>query len=73
MSNVLIGTSSDDTINQLQVNGSIKSAQFKLSSLNTAPTSSTASGTLGEIRIDGNYIYVCKAPNSWVRSPLSSF
>ena len=71
--NLLLGTSVNDGVNQLQVNGSIISSQFRLSSLNTAPISSTASGTYGEIRVDGNYIYVCKATNTWVRSPLSSF
>jgi len=71
--NVLIGSSINDGVNKLQVNGSVISTQFKLSSLNTAPISSTASGTLGEIRIDGNYIYVCTATNTWVRSILASF
>ena len=70
---LLLNTTSDDGINQLQVNGSIKSTQFILSAMNTAPSSSTASGTLGEIKIDGNYIYVCTATNTWVRSILASF
>ena len=71
--NVLIGTSINDGVNKLQVNGSVLSTQFRLSSMNTAPSTSTASGTLGEIRIDGNYIYVCTSTNNWVRSILASF
>jgi hypothetical protein len=71
--NTIIGSSINDGVNKLQINGSVISTQFKLSSLNIAPISSTASGTLGEIRIDGNYIYVCTATNTWVRSILASF
>ena len=71
--NWLLNSTTDDGVNLLQVNGSIISSQFRLSSLNTAPTSSTASGSLGEIRYTTNYIYLCVATNTWVRSPLSSF
>ena len=38
-----------------------------------APASSSAPGETGEIRIDANFIYVCVAPNSWVRAALSSW
>lgn len=48
-------------------------SQLKLSALNTAPSSSTASGTFGEIRITSTYIYVCTATNTWVRSALSTW
>ena len=36
----------------------------------TAPASSTATGTKGEIRYDDNYMYVCIATNTWRRAPL---
>jgi hypothetical protein len=39
--------------------GTVKSTQFKLSTLNTAPTSKTAAGTIGEIKITATYIYIC--------------
>lgn len=39
----------------------------------TPPSSTTATGTKGEIRIDDNYIYTCVATNNWKRSPLSSW
>lgn len=63
-------TSTGDIIN---ANGTIRSTQYKLSNLNTAPASSTDTGTLGEIRITSTYIYVCTATNTWVRSALSTF
>jgi len=49
---------------------SIKTNQLKLSSLNTAPVNATATGVLGEIRITADYIYVCSATNTWVRTAL---
>jgi len=53
--------------------GALTSTQYKLSALNTAPTSSSDTGTTGEIRITSTYIYVCVAANSWVRSALSTW
>lgn len=55
--------------------GAVTSTQFKLSSLNTAPASATATGTAGEIRFgtDGR-IYICTATNTWIRSePLTTW
>ena len=49
------------------------SGQYQLSSLNTAPASSTATGTTGEIRITADYIYVCIATNTWKRIALSTW
>lgn len=69
----LIGTTSDDTINKLQVTGSVKATQYRLSALNTAPASATDTGTLGEIRIDANYIYICVATNTWKRSAIATW
>jgi len=70
--NVLIGTTVDSG-NKLKVNGDILSTQYKLSALNTAPTSATATGTLGEVRITATYIYVCTATNTWVRTALTTW
>jgi hypothetical protein len=76
--NVLIGTTTDAGY-KLDVNGtarvvtSITTAQFRLSALNTAPASATATGTLGEIRIDASYIYVCTATNTWKRSAITTW
>jgi len=51
----------------------VTSTQYRLSALNTAPATSTSTGTLGEIRIDGTAIYVCTATNTWVRALLTTF
>jgi hypothetical protein len=51
----------------------VTSTQYKLSSLNTAPISSSDTGTAGEIRITSGYIYVCTATNTWVRAALASW
>jgi len=67
------GTFTDDAVNRLQVSGSIKATQFRLSALNTAPASATATGVLGEIRYDANFMYVCVATNTWKRSALTTW
>jgi len=51
----------------------VTASQFKLTALNTAPTSATATGTTGEIRYDANYMYVCVATNTWKRSSLTTW
>lgn len=71
--NILVATTTDDGINKLQVNGPLVSTQYKISSLNTAPATSSSTGTLGEIRITAGFIYVCSATNTWVRSALATF
>jgi hypothetical protein len=66
-------SATDDGVNQLQVNGSTVATQYRISALNTAPSTSTSTGTLGEIRITAGYIYVCTATNTWVRAALVTF
>ncbi|MFD1604168.1 hypothetical protein ACFSJW_08315 [Flavobacterium artemisiae] len=53
--------------------GAVSAKSYKLDSLNTAPTSSTAAGNVGEIRVTADYIYVCTAVNTWVRSALTTW
>ena len=53
--------------------GSVTATQYKISALNTAPASATATGTLGEIRITAGFIYVCTATNTWVRTALATW
>jgi hypothetical protein len=71
--NFSIGSTTDDNTNKLQVAGSVISTQYRLSALNTAPASATATGTLGEIRIDANHIYVCTATNTWKRAAIATW
>jgi len=67
------GTFSPNGVDALQIGGSALSTQYKLSALNTAPATSSSTGTLGEIRFTSGYIYLCTATNTWVRAALSSF
>jgi hypothetical protein len=39
----------------------------------SAPTLTTSSGQPGEIRWDSGYLYLCIAPNTWKRAPLSDW
>ncbi|MDQ2718250.1 MAG: right-handed parallel beta-helix repeat-containing protein [Bacteroidota bacterium] len=47
--------------------------EYKLSALNTAPISSTDTGTLGEIRFTATYIYVCTATNTWIKTKMMAW
>jgi hypothetical protein len=71
--NIAIGTTTDDTVNRLQVSGSIKATQYRLNTLNTAPATSSSTGTVGEIRIDANFVYVCTGTNTWKRTALTTW
>jgi hypothetical protein len=53
--------------------GTIKASQFQVSSMNSAPATATATGTLGEIRITATYIYVCTATNTWKRVAIATW
>jgi hypothetical protein len=41
------------------------------SSIMSGTKASNATGTVGQISYDANYIYVCTATNTWKRSPLT--
>jgi hypothetical protein len=41
------------------------------SSIMSGTKTSTATGTVGQITYDDNYIYICTATNTWKRSPLT--
>lgn len=47
--------------------------QMNLASLNTAPSASDSTGTLGEIRWTSDYVYLCTAANTWVRAALATW
>jgi len=53
--------------------GVVTSPAYSLSALNTAPASSTSTGTTGEIRVTSGFIYVCTATNTWVRTALTTW
>tara|TARA_R110001606_G_C15123348_1_gene622394 strand:- start:233 stop:529 length:297 start_codon:yes stop_codon:yes gene_type:complete len=51
----------------------VTAASLALAALGTAPASATATGTLGQIVIDANYIYVCVATNTWKRVAIATW
>lgn len=53
--------------------GIVTSPAYKLSALQTAPLSATDTGTTGEIRVVADYIYVCIATDTWVRTALTTW
>lgn len=42
-------------------------------SFSTAPATATSTGSIGDIRCDDNYIYLCTATNTWKRAALSTW
>lgn len=48
-------------------------AQIQFSALTIAPANASDTGTFGEIRIAGGYIYACTATNTWIRCALSTW
>ncbi|MBO9586639.1 MAG: hypothetical protein J7574_20930 [Flavobacterium sp.] len=44
-----------------------------MTTLNVAPTSATATGVKGDIRIDNDYVYICVNTNTWKRSALTAW
>ena len=61
--------------NTLTVYSTLEASWFKLEQLNTstAPSSSTDTGNEGEIQVTADYIYVCIATNTWVRTALTTW
>jgi hypothetical protein len=55
------------------VAGSITSASLNIAALNAAPASSSATGTIGEIKFTADHIYVCVATNTWKRVAIATF
>jgi hypothetical protein len=51
----------------------IPSGKILLANTTNAPASSSANGTVGEIRATSSYIYVCTANNTWKRAALETF
>jgi hypothetical protein len=68
-----VGVGTTNPAYLLDVDGTAQATQYKLSALNTAPSSATDTGTLGEIRVAADYIYVCTATNTWVRAALATW
>lgn len=59
--------------NTLTVSSDIIANKYRLSALNTVPSSSTDTGILGEIRYTADYIYVCTATDTWKRAAIATW
>jgi len=46
---------------------------YSVSALNTAPSSASDTGRLGDIKFTADHIYLCVSENSWKRSALSTW
>ena len=51
----------------------ISATGYRVSAMQTAPSSRGDTGTLGEIRITADYIYVCYATDSWRRVAIANW
>lgn len=51
----------------------VNATQYRINALNTAPATTTSTGTLGEIRYTSGFIYVCIATNTWRRTALTTW
>jgi hypothetical protein len=53
--------------------GDLQGDTMSVSGMNTPPASATAAGNEGDIRWTAGHVYVCSAPNTWVRAALATF
>lgn len=58
---------------KLVVSGNTLSDSYNLISLNTAPATTSSTGTLGEIRYTSTHMYLCTATDTWKRVALSTW
>jgi len=52
---------------------SIPAGKIQLANTTNAPASSSANGSVGEVRVTSTYVYVCTATNTWKRVALETF
>ena len=60
------------TVNAVTVTTSLTVNAVTVTTSST-PANSTATGTVGQIKWDANYIYVCVATNTWKRAALTTW
>jgi hypothetical protein len=76
---VYFGSAQDTSIRRtatgaVELNGGAGTLRSKLRlETDAPPATATDPGTTGQIRYDADYIYVCTATDTWVRSPLSTW
>jgi hypothetical protein len=59
--------------NEIPLNQYLGPLAFRDQLLVSVPASATAAGNVGDVAADASYIYVCIAPNSWVRSTAAAW
>ncbi len=56
-----------------KINGQKADSNGRVNVFGSVPASATDSGIVGQMAIDSNFLYVCTALNTWVRSPLTTW
>ncbi len=51
----------------------VSSIAYNVYPLNTAPSSSSDTGSIGDIRYTSDYIYICVATNTWKRTAITTW
>jgi len=68
-----VGEISFDAVGAMTSTSTITAAAFNVRTLNTAPGEATADGDLGEIRVAGDFIYVCVSTDTWKRVAIATW
>ena len=59
--------------NQVSRNRDLGSLAFQDSPFVPVPASATAQGEVGDLAVDGSYLYVCSAQNTWLRVAIATW
>jgi len=70
---VVVQTDIGTAPNEIPLNQYLGSLAFRDQLLVSVPASATAAGNVGDVAANASYIYVCIAPNSWVRSSATTW
>lgn len=57
----------------LEVRNTTRTGKLFFSNTTSTPANSSATGSVGEVRVDSSYIYVCVATNTWKRASISTW
>jgi len=60
-------------VDKVRVGGSVLATGYKVSEIQTAPSSATDTGTAGEIRFTATGIFICTATNTWIKCVGATF
>lgn len=77
--NVNIGSAVGDGVSKVHVTGAVvatttmTATQHNVPAMVTAPTAANATGTLGEVRVCADAIYVCTATDTWKKTAIATW